>query len=563
MNTEDQIKLAQAQLVQHTAEQLGVDVNELSTEELAKFAAHVLAGEGMDDVNPEVQEKVAEADALGRIMARSFIEEQQNMSFAGGVQEKVAEALEDISDFWAIKVAEEEMADEEDEEDEEDAEDEAVAKTAMLHLAEELIDLGEYGAAIKVAAAPLVGPKGFRGPLLDEHLADTEMRAIGMGTNLKGGGVRRGILSSIPGMQNLAAGRAALGYGGAPTAKGMRVKLKAIAAQEARVLAAEAAHAATPKGDVLARDASRQALKAERTALKALNKPVDKIRNIGYKHLAAGGAKMLGAAGGLGLAGYGAYRALGGGEKTAAAPAFFDPKKGFSSAGVETRLSDAERRAIGMGTNLVRGGNRGGIMSYLPGGEDIMAGRAGLGYGKGSIAKDQRLALKAIQAQEAKVLAAEAAHAATSKADTAARDLSRQALKTERSALKALNKPYSKVRGSAYKRLAVGGGKMLGAAGGLGLAGYGAYKALGGGDNEYKTAGYEFAKLAEERAAEIMLANGIDPQTFESVYPTEVKIAHVVTPDDVWTYEEKIAAAEFNEQLDEAALHILESIGLA
>jgi hypothetical protein len=562
MNTDDQIKLAQAQLVQHTAEQLGVDVNELSTEELAKFAAHVLAGEGMDDVNPEVQEKVAEADALGRIMARSFIEEQQNMSFAGGVQEKVAEALEDISDFWAIKVAEEEMADEEDEEDEEDAEDEAVAKTAMLHLADELMDLGEYGAAIKVAAAPLTGPKGLRSPLLDEHLSDLDMRDIGLGTKLKGGGVRRGVLSSIPGVQNLAAGRAALGYGSGSAAKGMRVLHKALAAQEARVLAAEAAHAAIPKADVTNRAAAKAALDAEKASLKTLAKPLNKVRGSAYKHLAAGGAKMLGAAGGLGLAGYGAYRALGGGQKTAAAP-FFSPTKGFSSAGMETRLSDAERRAIGMGTNLVGNKNRGGIMSYLPGGEDIMAGRAGLGYGKGSIGKGQRAALKAIQAQEARVLAAEAAHAAIPKTDVTNRSAAKAALSAERSALKALNKPYSKVRGSAYRRLAVGGGKMLGAAGGLGLAGYGAYKALGGGDNEYKTAGYEFAKLAEERAAEIMLANGIDPQTFESVYPTEVKIAHVVTPDDVWTYEEKIAAAEFNEQLDEAALHILESIGLA
>jgi hypothetical protein len=220
-------------------------------------------------------------------------------------------------------------------------------------------------------------------------------------------------------------------------------------------------------------------------------------------------------------------------------------------------------RDIGLGTKLKGGGVRRGVLSSIPGMQNLATGRAALGYGSSAAGKSMRVLHKALAAQEARVLAAEAAHAAIPKADVANRAAAKAALNAEKANLKTLAKPINKVRGTAYKHLAAGGAKMLGAAGGLGLAGYGAYKALGGGDNEYKTAGYEFAKLAEERAAEIMLANGIDPQTFESVYPTEVKIAHVVTPDDVWTYEEKIAAAEFNEQLDEAALHILESIGLA
>jgi hypothetical protein len=77
-----------------------------------------------------------------------------------------------------------------------------------------------------------------------------------------------------------------------------------------------------------------------------------------------------------------------------------------------------------------------------------------------------------------------------------------------------------------------------------------------------KQASAEFAKLAEARAAEIMAANGIHPETFQRIAPTNVKIAHVVTPDHVGTYQEKVAAAQFNEHLNAAAVHILQSIGL-
>jgi hypothetical protein len=111
------------------------------------------------------------------------------------------------------------------------------------------------------------------------------------------------------------------------------------------------------------------------------------------------------------------------------------------------------------------------------------------------------------------------------------------------------------------KAYGLGSAKALGTAGVVGGLGYGAYRAMGGGD-EAKVAGYEFAKLAEARAAEIMAANGIHPETFEAIEPAYVKIAHVVTPDDVYTYEEKVAALEFNQELDAAAAHILNSLGL-
>jgi hypothetical protein len=82
-------------------------------------------------------------------------------------------------------------------------------------------------------------------------------------------------------------------------------------------------------------------------------------------------------------------------------------------------------------------------------------------------------------------------------------------------------------------------------------------------EEEAKVAGYEFAKLAEARAAEIMVENGIHPETFEAIQPAYVKIANVITPDDVYTYEDKVAALEFNQELNAAASHILVSLGLA
>ena len=112
------------------------------------------------------------------------------------------------------------------------------------------------------------------------------------------------------------------------------------------------------------------------------------------------------------------------------------------------------------------------------------------------------------------------------------------------------------------KAYGLGAAKALGTAGLAGGLGYGAYRALGGGDDEAKVAGYEFAKLAEARAAEIMAANGIHPETFEAIEPVAVKIAHVATPEDFYTYEEKVASYEFNQELDAAAAHILNSLGL-
>ena len=74
--------------------------------------------------------------------------------------------------------------------------------------------------------------------------------------------------------------------------------------------------------------------------------------------------------------------------------------------------------------------------------------------------------------------------------------------------------------------------------------------------------GWEFAKEAELRAAEILLANGVDPETFEETYPEHVKLASFPDPEDAHTYEGEGALEAYNELLDEAALDIIEELGL-
>lgn len=74
--------------------------------------------------------------------------------------------------------------------------------------------------------------------------------------------------------------------------------------------------------------------------------------------------------------------------------------------------------------------------------------------------------------------------------------------------------------------------------------------------------GWEFAKEAELRAAEILLANGVDPETFEETYPEHVKLASFPDPEDAHTYEGEGMLEAYNEMLDEAALDIIEELGL-
>ena len=73
--------------------------------------------------------------------------------------------------------------------------------------------------------------------------------------------------------------------------------------------------------------------------------------------------------------------------------------------------------------------------------------------------------------------------------------------------------------------------------------------------------GWEFAKEAELRAAEILLENGIDPETFEQTYPESVKLASFPEPGDAYTHAGDYELAEYNEILDDAAYEILEDLG--
>jgi len=102
----DQIKLAQAELIQQVAEQNGIDVSTMSDHELAKFAGYVLSQ--MEE--PVENEKLAEAEAMGRHMARAYVDEQMKIAQvqeAYTVQEKVAEAMNDAAQYWEIKLADE------------------------------------------------------------------------------------------------------------------------------------------------------------------------------------------------------------------------------------------------------------------------------------------------------------------------------------------------------------------------------------------------------------------------------------------------------------------------
>ena len=74
--------------------------------------------------------------------------------------------------------------------------------------------------------------------------------------------------------------------------------------------------------------------------------------------------------------------------------------------------------------------------------------------------------------------------------------------------------------------------------------------------------GVEFAKLAEYRAAEILAANGVDPETFEAIYPEHIKVANFPEPEDAEDWESAEDIQDYNDILDEAALDIIEDLGL-
>jgi len=88
----DQEKTAAAELLVKLAEEQGVDLNDFSDEEVAEMISDLYGGQGIEhtaeadfeaqQLELEAQEKVAEADYLGRIMAHSYVQELNNIEKA-------------------------------------------------------------------------------------------------------------------------------------------------------------------------------------------------------------------------------------------------------------------------------------------------------------------------------------------------------------------------------------------------------------------------------------------------------------------------------------------------
>ena len=121
-----------------------------------------------------------------------------------------------------------------------------------------------------------------------------------------------------------------------------------------------------------------------------------------------------------------------------------------------------------------------------------------------------------------------------------------------------------RARKAAYMR---GGAKATAVSAGLGGLGYLAMREK---KSSYDPSvewieeleGVEFAKLAEFRAAEILAANGVDPETFEEIHPEHIKVANFPEPEDAESWEAAEEIQNYNDILDEAALDILEDLGL-
>lgn len=111
-------------------------------------------------------------------------------------------------------------------------------------------------------------------------------------------------------------------------------------------------------------------------------------------------------------------------------------------------------------------------------------------------------------------------------------------------------------------------GYGVGAAGVAGGLGYGAYRMMKRKQEKQAALMYEFAdispeefaKEAELRAAEILIENGIDPQTLEAVQPEYVKIASFPTPEEAQDEAEYEVFEHYNEMLDTAAHHIIDAL---
>ena len=104
---DEEVKLAQAELVEAVAAEAGVDLNELDDEELEKFAHYVLSDEDELNDNQLTDDsaimKIAEAEVMGRTMARAYADEMQQISNGGNEMNKVASAMQDVAEAWQMQ----------------------------------------------------------------------------------------------------------------------------------------------------------------------------------------------------------------------------------------------------------------------------------------------------------------------------------------------------------------------------------------------------------------------------------------------------------------------------
>lgn len=95
---EDQEKLAAAELLVKLAEEEGVDINSLNDEEINELMSELYTGSESTTVVPDdSQEKVAEADFLGRVMAHAYVQEMGEIEKNAG---KAGEALKAVGRWF-------------------------------------------------------------------------------------------------------------------------------------------------------------------------------------------------------------------------------------------------------------------------------------------------------------------------------------------------------------------------------------------------------------------------------------------------------------------------------
>lgn len=177
VQAEEQIKQAQVELVEAVAAEAGVDLNELDDEELEKFAHYVLSSEDevqedVETIDTEIQEeKLAEADLMGRQMARSYMDELNSLNGEDSMNEpmdKVAHAMTQVAEAWELeKQAAHEAITQETQENEQEKLASALVENgfealalAELYTPEEFAKEAEYRAA-EILAANGVHPETF------------------------------------------------------------------------------------------------------------------------------------------------------------------------------------------------------------------------------------------------------------------------------------------------------------------------------------------------------------------------------------------------------------------